>query len=112
MTNDEFEEFNDVEFDDELDSEQNGDSDVTDDENATDASEFVIVDNQITDYLDVESTETVPALFALPQTGVARVDDAIARLGDLENLPVNDHVEIFEDVQRRLHETLADLASS
>lgn len=112
MTNDEFEEFDDVEFDDELDSEQNGDSDVTDDENATDASEFVIVDNQITDYLDVESTETVPALFALPQTGVARVDDAIARLGDLENLPVNDHVEIFEDVQRRLHETLADLASS
>ena len=72
----------------------------------------MIVGNQITDYLDVVSEEAVPALFALPQTGEARVDDAIARLSDLENLPVNDHVEIFEDVHRRLHETLADLASS
>ena len=113
MTNDEFEEFDDVDFDDELDDEQADDGvDVQETDQQQDSNEFVIVDNQITDYLDVESTETVPALFALPQTGVARVDDAIARLGDLENLPVNDHVEIFEDVQRRLHETLADLASS
>ena len=120
MTTDEdFDDFD--EFDDEFD-EQASETEtnvVADDSTAhqevmTDVveQEFVIVDNQITDYLDVVSEEPAPALFALPQTGEARVDDAIARLGDLANLPVNDHVEIFEDVHRRLHETLADLASS
>lgn len=123
MTTDEsFEEFDETEFDDDLeegltdeDSQiviESTDTEAVSESTHEQINEFVVVDNQITDYLDVESTETVPALFALPQTGQARVDDAIARLGDLENLPVNDHVEIFEDVQRRLHETLADLASS
>jgi hypothetical protein len=46
----------------------------------------------------------------LPITGEARVDDALGRLADLQGLPVNEHVDVFEDVQRRLHETLADLA--
>jgi len=137
-TEDDFEEFDD-EFDDELEGEESVEeiADVVVVETAVNiettevfadtataesdasvhsvnesANEFVIVGNQITDYLDVVSEEAAPALFALPQTGEARVDDAIARLSDLENLPVNDHVEIFEDVHRRLHETLADLASS
>lgn len=46
----------------------------------------------------------------LPITGEARVDDALGRLADLQGLPVHEHVDVFEDVQRRLHETLADLA--
>jgi hypothetical protein len=46
----------------------------------------------------------------LPITGEARVDDALGRLADLQGLPVHEHVAVFEDVQRRLHETLADLA--
>ena len=47
---------------------------------------------------------------SLPITGEARVDDALGRLADLQGLPVHEHVAVFEDVQRRLHETLADLA--
>ena len=45
----------------------------------------------------------------LPVTGEPRVDDALSRLSDLTSLPVDEHVSVFEDVQRRLHDTLADL---
>jgi len=61
-----------------------------------------------------DSTKTpgkpVLAMSTLPITGEPRVDDALARLSDLTNLPVHEHVAVFEDVQRRLHETLADLS--
>ena len=52
----------------------------------------------------------VVSMTTLPITGEARVDDALGRLADLQGLPVHEHVDVFEDVQRRLHETLADLA--
>ncbi len=51
----------------------------------------------------------VVSMQTLPVTGEARVDDALGRLADLSGLPVHEHVAVFEDVQRRLHETLADL---
>jgi hypothetical protein len=73
---------------------------------------FDSADEGVSDYLDVVSTDSALALFALPTTGEPRVDDALGRLGDLESLPVHEHVEVFEDVQRRLHDTLADLAGS
>lgn len=76
------------------------------------ATAFDSADTQVNDYLDVVSTDSALALFALPTTGEPRVDDALGRLGDLESLPVHEHVEVFEDVQRRLHDTLADLAGS
>ncbi|CAB4331478.1 MAG: hypothetical protein F2839_01100 [Actinobacteria bacterium] len=50
------------------------------------------------------------AMSSLPITGEPRVDDALARLTDLQTLPVDEHLEVFEDVQRRLHDTLADLS--
>lgn len=58
------------------------------------------------------STPQAPSVSmeTLPITGEARVDDALGRLADLQGLPVHEHVDVFEDVQRRLHETLADLA--
>jgi hypothetical protein len=40
---------------------------------------------------------------------VASVDAALGRLRDLEGAPVEAHVEIFDDVQRQLHEALAEL---
>ncbi len=52
----------------------------------------------------------IVSMDTLPITGEARVDDALGRLADLQGLPVHEHVDVFEDVQRRLHETLADLA--
>jgi hypothetical protein len=42
-------------------------------------------------------------------TGVAAVDAALERLRDLDGAPVESHVEIFDDVQRQLHEALAEL---
>jgi hypothetical protein len=50
-------------------------------------------------------------LAALPDpevTGDARVDAATARLGDLAELPTSDHVGVYDDVQRRLQDALAD----
>ena len=59
---------------------------------------------------DVAPVAPVVSMDSLPVTGEARVDDALGRLADLSGLPVHEHVAVFEDVQRRLHETLADLA--
>lgn len=42
-------------------------------------------------------------------TGDARVDGALERLGDLEDLPTAEHVAVLEDVHRRLQSALADL---
>jgi hypothetical protein len=42
-------------------------------------------------------------------TGVSSVDSALARLRDVEIAPVEAHVEIFDDVQRQLHDALAEL---
>ena len=42
-------------------------------------------------------------------TGVAAADSALARLRDVSTAALEDHVEIFDDVQRRLHEGLAEL---
>jgi hypothetical protein len=44
-----------------------------------------------------------------PVTGDPRVDDALARLGELPELPVAEHLSVYEDVHRRLHDALADL---
>ena len=44
-----------------------------------------------------------------PQTGDPRVDEAVARLDDLPELPVAEHPAVFEYVHDRLAETLGDL---
>ncbi|XVQ07925.1 hypothetical protein ACQP1W_35875 [Spirillospora sp. CA-255316] len=40
-------------------------------------------------------------------TGDARVDEALARLAELDAAPVSGHVEIFEGIHQRLQELLA-----
>jgi hypothetical protein len=42
-------------------------------------------------------------------TGVTAADAALERLRDVETAPLEDHVEIFDEVQQRLHEGLAEL---
>jgi hypothetical protein len=42
-------------------------------------------------------------------TGVTAADSALERLRDVETAPLEEHVEIFDDVQRRLHDGLAAL---
>jgi hypothetical protein len=42
-------------------------------------------------------------------TGVPAADAALDRLRSLEGAVLEEHVDIYEDVQRRLHEGLAEL---
>jgi len=42
-------------------------------------------------------------------SGVPAADAARARLDDLADAPLEDHVDIYEDAHRRLQEGLADL---
>jgi hypothetical protein len=46
---------------------------------------------------------------ARPSTGDTRVDEAVARLADLTELPVAEHPAVFEYVHERLTEALGDL---
>ncbi len=84
------------------------DDDEDDDEFAEDEGETFLDDSAVESI--VESSEPTVVMMSLPVTGEPRVDDAIARLSDLSSLPVDEHVSVFEDVQRRLHDTLADLS--
>lgn len=49
---------------------------------------------------------------AAPGTGDARVDQALARLDELAELPVADHPAVFEYVHDRLAETLGDVGTA
>ena len=93
----------DVEFDVDADEEDTYDDDSEDD------SDFASAPNDFQEQVDTPQAPIV-SMETLPITGEARVDDALGRLADLQGLPVHEHVDVFEDVQRRLHETLADLA--
>jgi hypothetical protein len=44
-----------------------------------------------------------------PVTGEPPVDDAIRRLDDLTEMPVSEHVGVFDESHRRLQDALADL---
>jgi hypothetical protein len=41
--------------------------------------------------------------------GVPATEDTLARLQELDDAPLEEHVEVYEDVHRRLQEGLADL---
>ena len=41
-------------------------------------------------------------------TGDVRVDSAVELLSGLRELPISEHQQVFEDVQRRLQQALAD----
>ena len=48
----------------------------------------------------------------LPETGDDRVDEALAELAAIAGQPPSEHVAVYEDVHRRLQDTLADLDGS
>jgi len=60
---------------------------------------------------ETQRDETVGAAEAFDDqtSGVPAADEAAARLRDLDDAPVDQHVEIYEDAHRRLEEGLADL---
>lgn len=41
-------------------------------------------------------------------TGDARIDAALDRMRDVSQLPTSEHVEVFEEVHRRMQDLLAD----
>lgn len=104
---------NDLEDDDlEDDDFEDEDEDGVDDSMSESADDSATsLDARVAELVDESQARpsgiTLPTL---PITGEPRVDDALARLGDLAGMPVGEHVEVFEDVHRRLHGTLADLA--
>jgi hypothetical protein len=55
------------------------------------------------------SPGSASAAGARPGTGDARVDEAVARLADLDGLPVAEHPAVFDYVHERLTEALGDL---
>ena len=55
------------------------------------------------------SPGSVSAAGARHATGDERVDEAVARLADLAELPVAEHPAVFEYVHERLTEALGDL---
>lgn len=60
-----------------------------------------------------ESAEPALARWELPgPTGVSAVDDALAPLVALDELPTGEHVAHYEAVHRRLQDALADLDSA
>ena len=85
------------------------DVDADDEDAEEDDSDFASSSNDFQEQITTPQAPVV-SMETLPITGEARVDDALGRLADLQGLPVHEHVDVFEDVQRRLHETLADLA--
>ena len=44
---------------------------------------------------------------AIVQTNDSKVDEATERLKELSELQVNQHADVFEDVHKRLQETLS-----
>ena len=60
-----------------------------------------------------DSTAREPARWESPEpTGVPAVDDALAPLAELDDLPTGEHVPYYEAVHRRLQDALADLDSA
>ena len=99
-----------AELDSESASDEFEDDDFADDLDEDDLDDVDDVEVGATDSVHDTTASARVHLSSLPVTGEARVDDALARLGDLDGMPIGEHVAVYEDVQRRLHDTLADLA--
>jgi hypothetical protein len=57
-----------------------------------------------------QNIDTERAMAQAPQTGDARVDDAVAGLSRLPGRPAEEHVAILEEVHGRLRDILDELA--
>lgn len=58
---------------------------------------------------EVDSRATLPLQMSIEKTGNERVDAALDLLQDSSDLPTEDKHRVFEDIHRRLQDTLADL---
>ena len=85
--------------------------DVTDATPATssevDARHDELIEGSDAHYEQAAQVEWTP-LPPIPQTGDPRVDDAGARLADLNGLDLHEHPDVFQDVHDRLRAVLSD----
>ena len=65
--------------------------------------------DQRQDPVSVEASAGQREIPEPPATGESAVDDALARLSQISEAPTADHVEIYDDVHRRLTDALADV---
>ncbi len=66
-------------------------------------------DHGLGDEHDADDEVAVDVVSHPGPTGDPRVDDALARLDDLTQLPTADQVGVFDEVQQRLAAALGDL---
>ena len=57
---------------------------------------------------DLQEELSLGNLKPIIPTGETRVDGAMDRLNELSDLPAIEHVAVFEDVHRRLHDSLTE----
>jgi hypothetical protein len=74
---------------------------------ASDAGNEVVDESQ--DAVSVEAGVRQQEVPEAATTGESAVDDALARLRQIGESPTADHVEIYDDVHRRLTDALADV---
>jgi hypothetical protein len=73
--------------------------------------DYVASEQAVQDYVPPEQAMPERAAPGEAGTGDARVDEALARLGDLDGLPVDEHPAVFEHVHRDLTAALGALDS-
>ena len=66
------------------------------------------MENQSDSSQNQQSELYLGALKPIIHSGDGRVDGATERLNELTLLPALEHVAVFEDVHRRLHDALTD----
>jgi hypothetical protein len=66
------------------------------------------MENQSDSSQNQQSELSMGALKPIIPSGDGRVDGATERLNELALLPALEHVAVFEDVHRRLHDALTD----
>lgn len=72
--------------------------------------EFVDIDGTLEVSSDVSISGTLPLQMFVEKTGDERVDAALELLADSADLPTEEKQRIFEDIHRRLQDTLSDLS--
>ena len=66
--------------------------------------------NENENLVSVEASSTLPLQMFVEKTGNERVDAALDLLQDSSDLSTEDKQLLFEDIHRRLQDTLSDLS--
>lgn len=65
---------------------------------------------EVEETVELSNSATLPLQMFVEKTGDQRVDAALELLADSADLPTEEKQRIFEDIHRRLQDTLSDLS--